>query len=228
MTQGTLKPFLVRSAAAHAALLVLAPLLLKNGLSRGEQVYRIDFIGATDAIVNRDVGGMRAPLPKPRTDLGGSAARPEAMTDPDAFDLSGKARSSLPKPSILSQQPSAAAVPATPASVPSPAAGEGEGPGASVAAEMPDFPYPWYLSQIRGALWDNWSARMPPGRTECVVFFSILRDGTMADLRVESSSGSEEHDYAALSAVQAAAPFPPLPRGMAEKFLKVHVSFRSR
>ena len=92
---------------------------------------------------------------------------------------------------------------------------------------MPNFPYPWYLTTVRSALWDRWAERMPPAGGECRVVFTILRDGGVVDLRAESSSGDGGLDYAALSAVKEASPFPPLPRGFRDPFLKVHVSFRS-
>jgi TonB family protein len=92
---------------------------------------------------------------------------------------------------------------------------------------MPDFPFPWYLSRLRAALWERWSARSVQGTGLCAVSFSILRDGLMTDLRVASTSGDESFDYAALSAVQAAAPFAPLPDGFADSFLKVRVEFKS-
>jgi TonB family protein len=92
---------------------------------------------------------------------------------------------------------------------------------------MPDFPYPWYLAGVRSALWDKWSQRMPDLAGECGVAFDILRDGRAVDVTVESSSGEGGFDYAAMTAVQEAAPFPPLPSGMKERFLKVHVRFRS-
>jgi len=93
---------------------------------------------------------------------------------------------------------------------------------------MPNFPYPWYLTRLRGLLWERWSERMPATQGNCRVVFSILRGGALTDLRVEESSGDGGFDYAALSAVRDAGPFAPLPAAFPEPFLKVHVEFRSR
>ena len=49
------------------------------------------------------------------------------------------------------------------------------------------------------------------GRT--AVVFYIDKNGRVADLRVEASSGNKSLDSAALSAVWTAVPFPPLPKG---------------
>lgn len=44
-----------------------------------------------------------------------------------------------------------------------------------------------------------------------IVVFSILRSGTIENLKVTQSSGSEECDKSATAAIKAAAPFQPLP-----------------
>ncbi|MFH1726029.1 MAG: TonB family protein [Elusimicrobiota bacterium] len=188
---------------------------------------------------------LKAPLPK----------RVAPQKDPDAFNLKArKPLAPLPRPSLLARpapsaekpepemiaaapppvEPAEAPAPAEEAEVPSAASGEAaadagdDEPGALVSADMPDFPHPWYLTRLRASLWDRWSARMPPGPAECGAVFSIMRSGRVVDLRIEFTSGDRGYDYAALSAVRDSAPFPPLPGGFREKFLKVHVQFRSR
>jgi protein TonB len=81
---------------------------------------------------------------------------------------------------------------------------------------------------VRAALWNQWSARMPRQGGESVTGFAILPSGEIVDLRTEESSGDSAFDLAALSAVQDAGPFPPLPRGFKEPFLKIHVTLKSR
>ncbi|MFA6093223.1 MAG: TonB family protein [Elusimicrobiota bacterium] len=215
-----LRPYFTYSAAAHAGL-VLAFLLLahvKGG--KPENVYRIDFIGAADQIMNRnrEEGGKTAPPAQ--------AARPAPLKDPDAFNL--KPHRPLPKPSFL-QDASAAANPKPAKSAPAQASSSapGAGEGTSVSADMPNFPYPWYLTGLRSALWDRWAARMPDLSGDCGIVFTLLRDGSVVDISIESSSGDSGFDYAALSAAREAAPFPPLPAAFDESFLKVHVRFRS-
>ena len=68
---------------------------------------------------------------------------------------------------------------------------------------------------------------MPKDKGECTAAFSILPNGRFTDLRTEESSGDPAFDLAALSAVQDAAPYPPLPKGFKDPFLKIHVTFKT-
>ena len=241
MNSASLNQCLLRSAAGHAAFLLAFAWLARGRWAGAPEIYTIDFIGATAGILNRSLDPA-APRGAPPVDKGrsplpesASAAKPAPMKDPDAFNL-GKAKRPLPRPSLLQNWRDVKdwmkeAPPARPAkSLPTPAAGAtggGSDGGPSISADMPNFPYPWYLTTVRSALWDRWAERMPPAGGECRVVFTILRDGGVVDLRAESSSGDGGLDYAALSAVKEASPFPPLPRGFRDPFLKVHVSFRS-
>ena len=232
-----LGPFLKRSLSVHGVLLGLALVAANRGAKEPEQVYRIDFIAASPAIMNRQAPAAdpapappAAPLPAP------TYAKPERQKDPDAFNLKKPSfLSRLPRPTFLDAakpdktppvQPSMRApTPATPAV----AAGTGPSDGlGNISADMPDFPYPWYLTLLRQKIWEQWSSRMPPGTLECLVQFSILRDGSIADVRVEETSGDSTFDYAATGAVRGAVPLPPLPPAFKERFLKVHIQFKTR
>ena len=240
--QAELKPYLAYSALAHAALVGALAMLVRGGGATAPQVYRIDFIGPTQTIVNRDLdatAGSRG--------AAAAVAPPAKGTPPppltrDAFQRREAAKP-LPRPSFLAPDPSSRKVetaasaqtrPSTAGPAPSAATGTGPaaapagGEAAAVVSDMPNFPYPWYISQVRTLLWGQWSQRMPPGGGEAMVMFTILRTGTAVDIRVEASSGDSGFDYTALSAVQDSTPFPPLPPGFSEKFLKVHVRFASK
>lgn len=99
--------------------------------------------------------------------------------------------------------------------------------GAQVSADLADFPYPWYLARLRSALWSQWSERMPRGGATCTISFIIARGGSVSEIGVSERSGDSDFDYAAMAAVQAAAPFPPLPDDFSDPTLKVHVRFQS-
>ena len=236
-----LAPFLKRSAAFHAALLAAAVILPGRSGAPPQQVYRIDFIGGSDVIMNRQAGGTppapAAAAPEP------AAAKPEKQKDPDSFNLKPSFKP-LPKPSFLdAARPDKAPKPSAlkpsfigpaPQSGAASAAAAGAqgaaGPGAgigSVSADMPDFPYPWYLTSLRQKLWERWSDNMPSFPGESLVMFTILRDGSLVDVRIEQTSGDRSFDYAAASAVRASGPLPPLPPAFREKFLTVHVQFKS-
>jgi TonB family protein len=92
---------------------------------------------------------------------------------------------------------------------------------------MPNFPYPWYISQVRANLWNQWSSRMPAEEGLAVVVFTIMPDGSLVDIRIEESSGDPNFDLAAMASARDAGPFPPLPTGFDEAFLKVHVTLKS-
>lgn len=237
-SQDDLKPFLTASFITHGA--VVAAALATSGLGGhvSREVYRIDFIGPTAGIANRE------PAAAPGRPVEAAPAQPAAKVPPqqkpDSFSKPRKS-APLPRPSFLgpaeTAQPAApqAAAPAAPATAQSvqaaPGAGGahgGEGSGAAVSADMPNFPYPWYISQVRAQLWAKWSARMPRTPGGVVVMFTILKTGALTDLRVEQSSGDDGYDYAALTSVQESTPFAPLPPGFKDRFLKVHVRFTSQ
>lgn len=228
-----LTPYLRYSAAVHAGLLAALFLVPFSSRTGPEQVYRIDFVGPSAGIVNRDPEATPSPADAAATQ---GAKRLEPMSRPDEF---AKRRRSapLPRPSLLGAapdqeekvKPAAAAAPdgAAPCAPSSAQAGQGSGE-AAVSADMPDFPYPWYIAELRTALWSLWSARMPWGGGEAMIEFSILRSGEVVDLRAESSSGDGNFDRLALQTARDASPFPPLPKGFPADFLKVHVKFRAR
>ena len=243
-----LKPYLARSAGLHAGLAVVLIALLRRAPAAPDERYNIDFIGPSAAILNREAGGQPA-KPTAAAPAPAAAAKPPPLTNPDEFPV--RARRPLPRPSILQglfpEAPAkpapktpeiSAAAAARPTAIvphdedrPAPeAAGTGAqgAPGAVVDADMPNFPYPWYISQVRTSLWSQWSSHMPAGAAEATVMFTLLRNGSVVDLRVESSSGDSAFDFQAMSAVQDSAPFPHLPPGFREPFLKIHVKFRSQ
>ncbi len=121
------------------------------------------------------------------------------------------------------------------------AAGPGQGPGDSLSQFRnfdPNFSTegPVILSDTRGVdfgpylarvVWNvrrNWYAVIPvtarlgtKGRVAIV--FEILKDGSVPELRLVASSGSDPLDRAALAAIRASNPFPPLP----EEFTGEHL-----
>ena len=234
-----LKPYVLYSAAAHAAALLLLIILPGRNRPIPSEVYRIDFIGPSAEILNR---AIESEAPPPGA---GKAAPPAGKvapeTRPEEFAPARKHHVPLPRPSVLAgearepartQTEAGTAPEAKPAPAKQAAAGEGAGSeeagGASVSPDLPNFPYPWYITQVRGSLWAQWSSRMPGGGGEAVIMFEILRNGQITDVRVESSSGDRAFDYVALGAAQDAAPFPPLPNGFPDAFLKIHVRFKSQ
>ena len=90
------------------------------------------------------------------------------------------------------------------------------------------FPYPDYLQDLVKRIEQQWQKPPLPGGTrfsKATVFFSILRDGTVEDYKVEVGSGVLSFDRSALDAVIKASPFPPLPPKFQGSRLGVHLDF---
>lgn len=120
---------------------------------------------------------------------------------------------------------------------PAPAAASGVSAGAP-AADVPvgssgitgleggDFPYTLYLQGMQRKIGDNWyRGTVAPGTT-AVIYFRILRDGTVTDAKITTPSNNPTFDRAALSAVRSSTPLNPLPFGYNGTFLGVHLTFR--
>lgn len=91
-----------------------------------------------------------------------------------------------------------------------------------------DFPYPWYISQVREALFNAWAANSPAiSGMQCTMTFTILRNGSIKNVKTEKSSGNRLFDSAAGAAVRASAPFSRLPDDFYEDVLTIHVEFKS-
>ena len=71
----------------------------------------------------------------------------------------------------------------------------------------------WYLAGVQQKIWMIWNQQIKSGFTQPVaVTFTILADGSVADVQITQSSGASLLDLAARRAIDSAAPFAPLPR----------------
>jgi len=87
-----------------------------------------------------------------------------------------------------------------------------------------------YLARIVFITKRNWYAVMPEaarlgekGRVSIV--FEILKDGSVPQLNLVAGSGAEPLDHAALSAIKASIPFPPLPAEFTGRHLVLQFTF---
>jgi protein TonB len=96
-----------------------------------------------------------------------------------------------------------------------------------MAFDTDDFPFAHYISRIRRKIAAHW--RVPEGSQGeerfCVIYFRILRDGTVINTSIEQSSGLFIFDQAAQRSVVQSSPMPPLPREYDDDYLGVHFSF---
>lgn len=109
-------------------------------------------------------------------------------------------------------------------------AGAGRGGSGGVAlgsgnGTEESFPFAYYLNRVLGTIESNWfKPPVPPG-TRCRVRCRIDRSGRVVDAGIEEPSGVPAFDRAALRAVYASAPFPPLPLGFSGASLTLHLEF---
>lgn len=157
--------------------------------------------------------------PKPAVET--PAPKPEKNTVPlSPFGRSTKKGSETPappKPTPAASLPGTA--PGTTTDVP-------VGGSGVTGLEGGDFPYTLYIQGMHRRIGSNWFRPQSGSGAPAVVYFRILRDGTVTDARIETSSGNSTFDRAALSAVRSSSPLTPLPYGYAGTYLGVHLTFR--
>lgn len=212
-----MRHYLLYSSYAHAAMLAALVIVSRNALTlQTKEAYYIDFIGPSKVVTMEKAalseGKSGADLPAAKT--AAAKAAPKAPKDEDDFSSGA-----LPKPSVLSGG----------AKLFEPEQGRSGGEeGTPIVTDSANFPYPWYITQVREILWNTWTSRMPSaGGLRCTVRFSILRDGTARAVSVEKSSGNRLFDTAAEGTVESAGPFPALPDDFFEEKLTVHVEFKA-
>jgi len=236
-----MRQYYLYSGTVHLAALFALLFLMRPGLEdkSRQTIFSVDFIGGAAQPLQAPAPVQSAKMTAAEQEKAApQKARPQEHAQPKA-----KASDEIPvkpvpqqkpqekivlsQPSILKNAPLPKAEPAQEPAKEDTQNAEGLPPGGAMTAEFPNFPYPWYITQVRASLWNQWSARMPSGgRLAAVIGFQIGKNGTVSAIKAERSSGNKLFDFAAMSAVEAAAPFPPLPREYKQKALAVHVEFK--
>lgn len=99
--------------------------------------------------------------------------------------------------------------------------------GTSISGfDAADFNYSYYIAQMLAAIGANWFKPTDQNVAAPVVHFQIRRDGTISDAEVSRSSGLPFVDRAALRAVLASSPLPPLPADFHRDALGVNIVFK--
>jgi TonB family protein len=139
-----------------------------------------------------------------------------------------KKKPSVPAP----QSKTAAQEPASPPAAAStrPGTGGPAGNGGTVGVggatfDQPDFHYSYYVERMLVTIGMNWFKPAESVPISPMIRFRIERDGTIGDPQLERSSGLPFVDRAALRAVMASSPLPPLPQEFTGKYLGVHLIF---
>lgn len=154
---------------------------------------------------------------------------PPPPEKPKEVLLPEKPKEAKPRPEASKPPPSSttktAEEPVAPAARPGPdtsgAGIEGAPPGPGVpggegdvmSLDLPDFEHAWYTARVVSRLKGVWRRPHLPDAISrsATIAFTIMRDGSVRDVRVETSSGYEPLDISAVRSVYDAAPLPPLP-----------------
>lgn len=128
--------------------------------------------------------------------------------------------------------PDAAATPAptTPAQLEPAGTGTGglslgSNDGGQTSGIPADFHFTYYIERMLALIESRWFKPAVPDGTAARVRFRIGRDGRLDTIELEEGSGSPSFDRAALRALYAANPLPPLPPAYGKTSLTVHLTF---
>jgi TonB family protein len=103
--------------------------------------------------------------------------------------------------------------------------GIGAGTNGNSSGTDETFPFSYYLTRVLGLIESNWfKPPVGPG-ARCRVRCVIDRSGRLLEAGIEEESGNPAFDRAALRAVYATAPLPPLPQGFVGGSLTLHLEF---
>ncbi len=232
--------YLALSSGLHVLAALFLLLLLAPSAKKASATYTIDFIGTGKVVATT---GQEASSPAPAAPKAAvqapapdksAVAKPETKTNKKAYasksEITTKKQTKkaqpkaapLAAPSVLDDEADAKA-----AGTGGSASKEGEFAGGNIQTDFANFPYPWYITQVRNSLWIEWEKRRPAGtELSALVSFAIARDGKIKDLQVDRKSGDDTFDFAATSAVINAGPFAPLPMYYEKDELTVSVEFR--
>lgn len=231
-------------------LTVLAGLTVANlkwfrpGYYTGQRVYRVNIVslpagGGRASAVTPPAPSPQAPTEEPEEGPVKVVSRKEAAKPIKSAQLAMQRTPKLvtekPGPRLARKgTPGAGAAKAGPAKGGSGSGTPGGPDGASfgtgtegVRLDVENFEFPYYLDAIQRKIQQNLFSPRLDGvhQLQTIVYFKIARNGHVYDMMIELTSGVLLFDNAALRAIKAADPLPPLPDGFSEEYLGVHFEF---
>jgi protein TonB len=234
--------YLAYSGGLHVLAALFLLLLLAPSAKKPQATYTIDFIGSGKVVATT---GQEAAASVPKAPKAAVQAPEPVKEAPKATPkktakkaYSSKSEITTKKQPAKKEQPKAPSLAApsvldedgkdsTDAKSSLSSSKEGEFAGGNIQTDFANFPYPWYITQVRNSLWIEWEKRRPAGNTlSALVSFAIARDGKIKDLQLDRKSGDDTFDFAATSAVINAGPFAPLPMYYEKDELTVSVEFK--
>lgn len=84
-----------------------------------------------------------------------------------------------------------------------------------------------YIENVQNTIATNWISPRDGENRIGIVSFKIEKNGALKDLKIDKSSGRSLIDQAALKAIEASAPFNPLPENYKNDFINIKFKFSS-
>lgn len=103
--------------------------------------------------------------------------------------------------------------------------GASEGRGGASDGLPSDFQFTYYIQRMLALIESHWYKPPAPPATRARVRFTIQTSGAVTGIQLEQSSGLPAFDRAALRALYATNPLPPLPPAYRKPSVTVHLSF---
>ena len=148
------------SGGLHVLAALFLLLLLAPSAKKASATYTIDFIGSGKVVATT---GQEASAPKaPKAAVQAPAVAKEAQPKAEPAKTAKKAYPSAPlaAPSVLDESQAGGQ-----SAESAEAAKEGQFAGGNIQTDFANFPYPWYITQVRNSLWIEWEKRRPAGKT---------------------------------------------------------------
>lgn len=237
-----LNRYFVVSGGLHIVLAGILMFVLSPDIQKPTATYSIDFLGQSfqapttsgeaaaapapevPAPKAQESKEAPAPAPAPAADKKAYAAKSEITTKPKPKK---KEKIVLGTPSILAGDEDKKPAQSSSGTDKTAAGGTANDSIGSIETDLPNFPYPWYITQIKNSLWNEWEKRKPKRAVlQALISFTIQQNGSIKDIKVTKSSSNAAYDYAAKSSVESAAPFAPLPKDLGKDYLTVTVEFK--
>jgi TonB family protein len=245
-----LQKMLVASVAAHMLLAAVAMVAPGRWASRSSEPPRTIMTisiagggtgpqsGGLTSIGGAPVQELRPPAETPKRE----AVRPPAAKAPEmTVPLPGtKTTKAVPKPQVKQAPEDARGRTPTRGAQTSPgnsiaetgvrgqgfglSTGGGPGTGSSLDI-VGEFCCPGYVATMVDRIRSTWQQNQGASG-QCIIKFTIQRDGSLIDYIVEKPSGSTPLDLAALRAVAVTKTLPPLPGEYPNPTLTVHLNFK--
>lgn len=96
----------------------------------------------------------------------------------------------------------------------------------TIMFENKNFKYSYYTNTIVKKIRKYWQWSQTTEFYRAVVYFRILKDGSIDEVKIKESSKNEEFDQNVIRTVKLSSPFAPLPLGYTESYLGVYFEFK--